>query len=190
MNLSRPGEDSQQVSPIYSPEESPNNRILSPVSDTSTLSSTTKKKRINYDGVYHTNEPLQGVPNIPWDDKDWDALSSPDGSEYGTGKPTKMRLVSDPDYVFMEEDEYEDNEMSRTGTMDSGLGGDHPDSRRPYSVFVKPAEEKNKDPNLSRSQPILNYGDNDYAEVVKPMPKKPYQRNQSVSSMSSRITAV
>lgn len=189
MNLHRAVEDSTQVSPILTPDVSPNPAI----SNSSTLSSTAKKKKINYDGVYHTNEPLKDRPDIVWDDKDdkdWDVFSSPEGSEIDSPKRTTAEPEFYPEYEFVEE--FQGPAMSRAAAADSGLGVEH--EKRPYSAFVPKQddsdEEDTPNPTLSKSQPVLNYADDDYATVNKDNKSKPYKRNQSVSSMSSRITAV
>lgn len=181
-------EDSTQVSPIFTPDESPNPAI----SNSSTLSSTAKKKKINYDGVYHTNEPLQNRPDVVWEDKDWDVFSSPEGSEIESPKRTKTGETEFyPEYEFVEE--FQGPAISQTGTADSGLGVNN--EKRPYSAFVPKQQDDSEEedapnPNLSKSQPALNYTDEDYATVNKDDKSKPYKRNQSVDSMSSRITAV
>lgn len=193
LRLSEPTFDSRQISPEFSPEQSPTTRVTSPISDISAISTSGKKKR-NYDGVYRTNEPLQNAPDVEWEEKDWDILSSTAGSEYDPGtnnKPNRARMYSDPEYMYPEEDE-EELPINRTGTMDSGLGGDHIE-HRPKSVFVsrKASDHYEKpDQELTKSQPILNYTSDDYAQVTKPAKTNKIQKQQSVSSMSSRITAV
>ncbi|XP_076619313.1 sushi domain containing 2 mesh isoform X1 [Colletes latitarsis] len=72
-------------------------RAVSPVSDTSTLPSGSKKRH-SYDKVYRTNEPLPNKPDVDFEDKDWDVKepNSPTNSEQSTtesirktGSPTK-----------------------------------------------------------------------------------------------------
>lgn len=174
--------DPALYSPEISPIESPN-RVMSPVSDTSSLASNNKVKR-TYDKTYRTNEPLAGKPDIEWEEKDWDV--SPEGSDFGVKTPEpksptinpKERINSDPDYIYVE-----GNPMSRTGTMDSGLGYDK-NEQRPYTMYDSYGKE---DENLqkmdSSSQPILNYGSEDYAKVKKP-------KNEPFVTSSSKSTAV
>lgn len=63
-------EDSRTVSPTDSIYKSP---ILSYTSSTDTNS---LKKRRSYDKVYRTNEPLQGKPDVEFEEKPWDLDSS------------------------------------------------------------------------------------------------------------------
>ncbi|XP_054014766.1 protein mesh isoform X1 [Hylaeus anthracinus] len=57
-------------------------RAISPTSDTSTTPSTSKKRH-SYDKVYRTNEPLPNMPDVDFEDKDWDLKepNSPTESE-------------------------------------------------------------------------------------------------------------
>ncbi|XP_031838730.1 sushi domain containing 2 mesh isoform X2 [Nomia melanderi] len=79
----------------------PFDRAISPVSDTSTTTSTSKKRH-SYDKVYRTHEPLPDRPEVDFEDKDWDLKEpySPTDSEKSTltnttesirkaGSPTK-----------------------------------------------------------------------------------------------------
>lgn len=150
--------DPALYSPEFSPNESPN-RVMSPVSDTSSTASNSKMKR-NYEKSYRTNEPLPGKPDVEWEEKDWDI--SPDGSDTGKNSPEKFPVKDefvDPDYIYIEEPS-----MSRTGTMDSGLGYDK--DHRPYTMYDPiEKEENNLQTSDSKSQPALNYGKEDYATI-------------------------
>lgn len=161
---------------LYSPELSPNespNRVQSPVSDISSLGSNNKVKRA-YDKSYKTNEPLPGKPDVEWEEKDWDI--SPEGSEFDHQKNDKKY---DPDYIYVE-----NNPVSRTGTMDSGLGYD---KERPYTMYD--SYDREEDAKLqkanSNSQPILNYGSADYATVNKK--RSPVQEIPTYSSKSTAV---
>ncbi|XP_033329084.2 sushi domain containing 2 mesh isoform X1 [Megalopta genalis] len=63
----------------------PYDRAISPVSDTSTAT-TASKKRHSYEKVYRTHEPLPDKPDIDFEDKDWDLKEpqSPTDSEKST----------------------------------------------------------------------------------------------------------
>lgn len=195
---------SQEVSPVESPS-----RVQSPVSDTSSLASNNKVKR-SYDKTYKTNEPLPGKPDYEWEEKDFDVspegsdfdkkspvqsperygkpsspADSPHSSPYSTfnepvSKPKPKRLYSDPDYVYPEVN------IIRTDTLDSGLGHDKHESLRPYTMYEPNYLRENEKMQNSSSQPILNYTDEDYSEVLKPKKKE----EEPVASMSSKITAV
>lgn len=161
---------------LYSRELSPNespDRVQSPVSDISSLGSNNKVKR-SYDRTYKTNEPLPGKPDIEWEEKDWDI--SPEGSDFGKN----YNKTQDPDYIYVEEPN-----TSRTDTLDSGLG--YEKIGRPYTMYEDFGKE---DSGLqkadSRSQPILNYGTEDYASVKKAPKISP----KEIPTFSSKSTAV
>ncbi|XP_014488092.1 PREDICTED: protein mesh [Dinoponera quadriceps] len=51
----------------------PYDRAVSPISDSSTTdTSSTKKHRRSYDGVYRTHEPLPNRPDVDFEEKEWD----------------------------------------------------------------------------------------------------------------------
>lgn len=131
-----------------------------------------------YDKTYRTNEPLAGKPDVEWEEKDWDV--SPGGSDFsGRKTPPRQRIHSDPEYATVE-----DSPMSRTGTIDSGIGYDKQE-HRPYTMYDDyEREDDNLQKTSSSSQPILNYNSDDYAQVKKPI------KNVPISTMSSKITAV
>ena len=58
---------SRQTTPLKSYD-----RTLSPVSDSSSSTSGTARKRRTYDGIYYTHEPLPNLPEINFEEKDWD----------------------------------------------------------------------------------------------------------------------
>ncbi|CAK9825077.1 Protein mesh [Anthophora retusa] len=72
------------------PEPLPFGRAVSPVSDTSTATSITKKPHI-YAKVYRTHEPLPNRPDVDFEDKDWDVKepNSPTDSEKSTTESIK-----------------------------------------------------------------------------------------------------
>lgn len=233
IRLNDPALYSQEGSPLESP-----NRVMSPVSDTSSLGSNNRVKR-SYDKSYKTNEPLPDKPDVEWEEKEWDL--SPEGSEFDAKKletqnintgvwdsspkesdssptivkprntissdqwdsspessminPMKYPVVplqnkktaranSDPEYETI----LHDPNMSRTNTLDSGIGYDKHD--RPLTVYTPPEygkiNENLKNPN-SASQPILNYTDDDYA---KPLKNQKKETEKPLMSMSSKVTDV
>lgn len=111
--------------------------------------------------------------------------TSPGGSPYSSfseptkPKPQPMRMMSDPDYMYIPP-----GNMS-TDTLDSGLGHYDKNEHRPYTMYEPEYPTINEKLQTSSSQPILNYADDDYAQVVKPK-----KTQKPIASLSSKITAV
>lgn len=77
------------ISPV-TPTSEESYTYMSPVSDRSSSGSSTSKKRRSYDKTYRTNEPLKGLPEVEFEEKQWDLDASPSPiSEYEPdNKPT------------------------------------------------------------------------------------------------------
>lgn len=78
-------DDSRAISPV-TPTSEGSYAYMSPVSDRSSAGSNTSKKRRSYDKTYKTHEPLKGLPEVEFEEKQWDLddeAPSPT-SEYGS----------------------------------------------------------------------------------------------------------
>lgn len=90
------GIDNESTLKQSTPLKAYDDRAITPISDTSTIDSGTRKRR-TYDKVYRTHEPLPNRPDIDFEDKEWDLKDpiSPTGSDSGTdsirktGSPAK-----------------------------------------------------------------------------------------------------
>lgn len=82
-------DDSRAVSPV-TPTSEVSYTYMSPVSDRSSSGSSTSKKRRSYDKTYRTHEPLKGLPEVEFEEKQWDLDDTPSPtSEYEPdNKPT------------------------------------------------------------------------------------------------------
>lgn len=87
-------DDSRAISPTSDESYT----YMSPVSDRSSSGSNSSKKRRSYDKTYRTNEPLKGLPEVEFEEKQWDLdddAPSPT-SEYGSdSKP----VYTEPHFV-------------------------------------------------------------------------------------------
>lgn len=100
---------SRTISPTTPPfdEEFNEYTYRSPIGSDRSSSSTSSKKRRSYDKTYRTHEPLEGVPEIDFEDKEWDLDTSllepdyePSNKLNGNNKTMYQRSESvDPDYL-------------------------------------------------------------------------------------------
>lgn len=164
-------EYSRGISPV-TPTSEGSYTYMSPVSDRSSSGSNTSKKRRSYDKTYKTHEPLKGLPEVEFEEKQWDLddeAPSPT-SEYGSEiKP----LYTEPQKVI----------EAKTTSNDYAIPFDNANKRHTY---VEPEMQTDKtDEVRSASNPNLldkRYTLPEYATVNK-------DRNR-VQSQSSVITDV
>lgn len=70
---------------------------MSPVSDRSSSGSSTSKKRRSYDKTYRTHEPLKGLPEVEFEEKQWDLDETP--SPTSEFEPDTKPIYSQPQEV-------------------------------------------------------------------------------------------
>lgn len=145
-------------------------------SDLSSPSSSDSKKRRSYDRTYRTHEPLEGLPEIEFEEKPWDLESVSPETEYSP--ESKPKVVGRHAFVpagakptpFI---------YNRSESISPVYTVPHTPNSRPDVVRAS-----NSNPNLLERQ--LSYGSDDYASVVKSIGEK---RTPS-KSQSSVITEV
>ncbi|XP_018331597.1 protein mesh isoform X2 [Agrilus planipennis] len=178
------------VSPLTPPSDE-EYTYRSPVpSDTNSLRSFGKKRR-SYDKVYRTHEPLKGLPEIDFEDKQWDLdsdldsdikrrsdLASPTSTVFespnNSSSPPTPRNPASP--VYTEPFSY-DRQNVRHTTLDPPLLPS-PDLTKSY---------RSSDPNLleQKSSPDVSY-----ATVNKPKAQTLRHSTRPSASQSSIITDV
>lgn len=143
-------------------------------SDRSSSSSNDSKKRRSYDRTYRTHEPLEGLPEVEFEEKPWDLESlSPNDIEYSP--ESKPKVVGRHAFVpaggiptpFI---------YNRSESIPSPV----------YSVPHSPGGNPDVAKASSSNPNLLDYGSDDYAQVVRPIGEKPAPSK----SQSSMITEV
>lgn len=162
-------DDSRAISPV-TPTSDQTYTYTSPVSDRSSSDST--KKRRSYDKTYRTHEPLKGLPEVEFEEKQWDLDEAPSPtSEYGSD--------SKPVYVEPQTDAVDSPTNEYSVPFDSG-------NKR--HTYMQPDVQANK-PDGARSASNPNLLDNRYTLPDYAVVNKDRNRDR-VQSQSSIITDV
>lgn len=161
---------SRAISPA-SPTSEGSYTYMSPVSDRSSSgSSNTSKKRRSYDKTYRTHEPLKGLPEVEFEEKQWDLDEAPSPtSEYGSdSKPVytephqvNATQVDNNEYSvpFNKRHTYVEPELQSGNKADEVKSASNPnliDNRYTLPDYATVNKDRNRNRNQSQSSIITD----------------------------------